>query len=239
MKIFIVHAHPEQQSFSTALRDLAVDELTLQGHNVLVSDLYAMKFNPVASAADFKVRCDPDYLVYAMEQRHAYRQNMLADDIQEEISKLVWCDLLIFNFPVYWCSTPAILKGWIDRVLISGLTYGGKRFYDRGGLVGKRAMVSATIGGQPHMFNENGIHGSLDNMLRHVLQGTLAYTGMSVLPSFVAWHVPYISDEERADVLDDYRRRLQALDEQKPLVFPSLSNFDKDLLPLLERSIDV
>lgn len=231
MNVFIVSAHPEPKSFNSALRDLSVSVLRDLGHVVKVSDLYAMKFNPVASAADFRERSDPDYLVYALEQRHGYETKTLAPDILAEIDKVVWCDLLILNFPVFWYSTPAILKGWIDRVLISGLVYGGKRFYDRGGLVGKRAMITITLGGQPHMFGEGAIHGPLEDMLRHLLRGTLYYTGMSVLPPFVAWHIPYISDDARKDYLNAYKRVLINLESCKPLSFPSLDDFDEDLHP--------
>jgi NAD(P)H dehydrogenase (quinone) len=65
-----------------------------------------------------------------------------------------------------------------------------------------------------------------------VLQGTLAYTGMTVLPPFVAWHVPYISAEARSAMLQDYRQHLERLDEATPLVFPSLDQFDSALRPL-------
>ena len=78
MKVLIVHAHPEPQSFTAALRDLARETLQGQGHEVRVSDLYAMNWNPVASAADFQQRSNPDYLVYALEQRHAHGQQALA-----------------------------------------------------------------------------------------------------------------------------------------------------------------
>ena len=52
MKVLIVHAHPEPKSFTAALRDQAVETLQAQGHEVRVSDLYAMNWNPVASAGD-------------------------------------------------------------------------------------------------------------------------------------------------------------------------------------------
>src|SRR5688572_29059473 len=60
MNILIVHAHPEPQSFCTAMKDLAVATLGGAGHSVQVSDLYAMNWNPVASAADFPRRSNPD-----------------------------------------------------------------------------------------------------------------------------------------------------------------------------------
>lgn len=181
MNVLIVHAHNEPQSFTRALCDQACETLAGQGHAVQVSDLYAMNWNPVASAADFAERADPDYLVYALEQRESVKRQSLAADIQAELDKLLWADLLILNFPIYWFSVPAILKGWFDRVLVSGVCYGGKRFYDQGGLAGKKALVSLTLGGRQHMFGEGAIHGPLEDMLRPILRGTLAYVGMQVL----------------------------------------------------------
>lgn len=78
MHIQIVQAHNEPQSFNAAMKNLAVDELCSQGHSVEVSDLYAMRWNPVASAADFCSRANPEYLTYAMEQRHNHSHHSLA-----------------------------------------------------------------------------------------------------------------------------------------------------------------
>lgn len=231
MKVLIVHAHPEPKSFSSALKNTAIEALQERGHEVHVSDLYAMQFNPVASADDFGKRANSDYCVYALEQRHGVSTRTISSDIQNELDKLMQCDLLILNFPLFWFSTPAILKGWIDRVLVSGAVYGGTRFYDRGGLRGKRAIVSVTLGGQAHMFGSDGVHGPLEGMLRHLLQGTLAYTGLDVLAPFVAWHVPYVTNEERLGFLKAWRERLPSLDEEVPLLFPSLDNFDENLYP--------
>jgi NAD(P)H dehydrogenase (quinone) len=232
MNVLIVHAHPEPQSFTTALRDLAVETLQGLGHQVQQSDLYAMNWNPVASAADFTERANPEYLVYALEQREGVKSDRLAADIRGELDKLLWADLLILNFPLYWFSVPAILKGWIDRVLVSGICYGGKRFYDQGGLAGKKALVSLTLGGREHMFGEGAIHGPLEDMLRPLLRGTLAYVGLEVLPPFVAWHVPYIGNDARQDFLRQYQDRLQHLEGDQPLEFPRLAQFDERLYPL-------
>ena len=220
MNVLIVHAHPEPQSFTAALRDQAVATFRDQGHPVQVSDLYAMGWNPVASADDFAQRENPEYLVYALEQRLGVKSGAIAADIQQELDKLLWF------------SAPAMLKGWIDRVLVSGVCYGGKRFYDQGGLAGKKALVTVTLGGREHMFGEGAIHGPLEDMLRPILRGTLAYVGFEVLPPFVAWHVPYISAEARQGFLQQYQQRLEQLADDQPLVFPRLAQFDEALYPL-------
>lgn len=232
MNILIVHAHPEPLSFTTALKDHAVQVLENMGHDVEVSDLYAMNFNPVASQADFNSRSNQDYLNYALEQRHASKAHDLAQDIQIEIEKVQKADLVIFSFPMYWTSVPAILKGWIDRVFVSGIFYGGKRFYNHGGMLGKKAMLSFTLGGREHMFGQDAIHGSIENLLLPIQRGTLAYVGFEVLPPFMAYHVPYITDQARQQLLEQYQQHLQNLEQFTALEFPKLELFDDKLYPL-------
>lgn len=232
MNVFIVHAHPEPKSFTSAMKDAAVAHFTGAGHSVVVSDLYAMRFNPVASAADFGTQSNPEYMNYALEQRANADAGTLAPDIEAELAKLMAADLILFSFPLYWFSVPAILKGWIDRVLVSGRTYGGRAIYDMGRLKGKRATLALTTGGRDYMLSEGGIHGDITVMLKHVLQGTLGYIGCTVLPPFVGYHIPYLKPEQRDAIMGDYRRFLGALDTAKPLPIPSLANFDAQMRPL-------
>ena len=79
MKIFIVYAHQEPKSFSGALLRGSVDTLTRAGHQVQVSDLYAMNFNPIASEADFKDRRFPDTLQYDREQKYACERHTFVE----------------------------------------------------------------------------------------------------------------------------------------------------------------
>ncbi len=68
MKVLVVYAHQEAQSFNAALLTRSVEVLTACGHEVRVSDLYAMRFNPVATAEDFRERRFPTVLQYDREQ---------------------------------------------------------------------------------------------------------------------------------------------------------------------------
>ena len=232
MKILVVHAHPEPQSFSTALFNQTNAAFTAAGHDVRTSDLYEMNWNPVASAADFGRRANADYLVYALEQRENASAGTLAADIADELDKLLWCDALVLNFPLYWFSVPAILKGWIDRVFISGTVYGGTRFYDRGGLRGRKAAVSLTCGGRDHMFANAGIHGSIETLLAPLLRGSLGYAGLDVAPPFVGYHVPYVSADARTAILQAHRSWLNEVWDLPCLPVPALEGFDREMRPL-------
>jgi len=228
MNVFIVFAHPEEKSFGRALLDRSVHVLQKGGHQVVVSDLYAMNFNPVASAADFTSRRFPDALQYDREQKHAYDHQAFAGDIQGEIDKLLACDMLILQFPLWWFSVPAILKGWIDRVFVNGVVYGKGRRFDSGGLKGRRAMVCTTTACYPEMVEHDGLLGHLNINLWHLQHGTLAYAGFDVLAPFAAWSIHYTTPERRQAYLEAYGDRLAAVETETPLPGHALSDFGPD-----------
>lgn len=230
MKILIIYAHHEPKSFNAALLQRSVQTLTARGHEVRVSDLYAMNFNPVASEADFKSRRFPEALQYDREQKHALEHDAFADDIRSELEKLVWCDFLILQFPLWWFSVPAMMKGWIDRVFVNGLVYGKGRRMDNGGLKGRRAMMTITTGCYPEMVAPAGLLGDLQVNLWHLNSGTLAYAGFEVLPPFTAWSIHYTTPEQRSKYLDEYSRRLERLETAEPMFFHPLADFGSDWL---------
>lgn len=227
----VVYCHPEPKSFVAAMRDTVCRALGESGWEVTVSDLHADQFNPVASAADFAERERSDHLVYSLEQRHGWSNATIAKDIAAEVEKVLGAEMLVLVFPLFWYSMPAQLKGWIDRVFLSGLFFGGRRVYDRAGMVGKRAMVVTSLGGRSHMFGPGAIHGELNGMLRHLLQGTLGYVGFDVLEPFYAFHVPYVEDRTRGAMLEQLDRTMRTVDERPVLPMPSLNAFDEQLRP--------
>ena len=233
----LVHCHSEADSFVTAMRDTIASALAETGWRVNHSDLYAMGFNPVLSPADFGQRSAADHLTYALEQRHGYQTRSLAPDILSEIDKIQAADLVVFTFPLFWFSVPALLKGWIDRVFLSGLFYSGKRIYDQGGMTGKRALAAFSLGGHPGLFGHEAVHGTpLHEMLRHLLQGTLGYVGFDVIEPFAAWHVPYVSQQEREAILKKLTSAILGIDDRANLAMPRVADYQLSAYSIRQSS---
>jgi len=132
MRALIVLAHPEPASFNGAMKDVAVATLSGLGHGVELSDLYALSFDPVEGPERDRVRRDADRFTAQTEQRHAWETGTLSPDVAAEIDKLERADLVIFQYPMWWYGMPAILKGWLDRVLVYGGLYTSTMRYDAG-----------------------------------------------------------------------------------------------------------
>lgn len=224
MHALIVYAHPEPRSFNAALRDTAAGALRAGGHSVEVSDLYAMDFDPVVSRRNFTTVHNAERFNVSLEQRHAVANEGLAPDIAAELTKLQRADLLILQFPLWWFGLPAMLKGWIDRVFLSGVVYGRRAMYENGKLRGKRAMACVTTGGPPGSFGRDALNGDILDILLPLHRGTFAFTGMTVLPPFVAYHVPYEGDAARRAMLDRYREHIEGLDGLPPLAMPRFAD---------------
>lgn len=181
MNILIVYAHPEPQSFNSKLKDIAQTVLKENGNNVVVSDLYKMNFNPVAQKPDFKYLKNNNFFKYPIEQEHSYKNNILSKEIKSELSKLLWADIIIFQFPLWWSSVPAILKGWFDKVLIYGGIYGGAYGkFKNARLSNKKAIISTTTG------SSGDIH---KQVLFHISHGIVEYTGMQCLDTLIAYEI--------------------------------------------------
>jgi NAD(P)H dehydrogenase (quinone) len=227
VRVFIVHAHHEPKSFNGAMTGEAVAALTAEGHEVRVSDLYAMGFDPVSDRRNFTTVDDPDYLKQQAEEAHAAVHDGFAPDITDEMDKLFWCDALILQFPLWWFGLPAILKGWVDRVFAAGgKIYGGGKWYDRGVFAGKRAMLAVTIGGPQTMYRADSLNGPLETILFPINHGMLAFTGFSVVEPFAVHAPARMPDADRAASLAAYRDRVLGLAQAPLISYPRLDDYD-------------
>jgi len=208
MKVLIVHAHPEPQSFNAALTSAAAAALRDTGHEVIVSDLYADHFDPVAGRHDFLQAANPERFHYQSEQAHAAANRSFAPDIAREQARLLSADLLVLQFPLWWGAPPAILKGWLERVLAYGIAYVDGRRFTLGLFKGRRAIMSVTTGGTPERFRSEDVYGNIDQVLWPVRRLALEYMGYDVEDPFVSYAAPRVGDEERSVYIKGWCRRV-------------------------------
>ncbi len=216
MKVFAVLAHPEHQSFNAAMFRTAVDTFSTGSHEVRTSDLYAMKFEPASGRHNFITVKDPSYFKQQIEERHATEAYGFADDIESEIQKIEWCDLMVWQFPLWWFGLPGILKGWVDRVFAMGRTYGGDRIYGNGVFKGKRAMLSLTTGGPPPAYVKGGFNGDISAILRPIQRGMLHFVGFEVLAPQIVYGPVRLEEGRRTELLAIYAERLRQIGEEQP-----------------------
>lgn len=241
MKILLVFAHPESRSLNGALRDVAIEELTAQGHEVLVSDLYADGWKSEVGHADFPLLPPDARLVPVAASKTAFEAGALTEDVKAEIEKLLWADVLILQFPLWWFSMPAILKGWVDRVFAYGFAYGvgehsDKRWGDRygeGSLTGKRAMLIVTAGGWEEHYSARGVNGPIDDLLFPINHGILYYPGYDVLPPFGAYRADRLDEAGFTEVAEGLRERMRTIGTVSPIPYRQQNGGDY-LIPSMQ-----
>lgn len=108
MKALVVYCHPKEESFNAAIRDVIVGKLNDAGAEVRVSELYRRNFHPVLSAHEMDTYCDAD---------------LNTAPVAQDVDDVKWCDTLIFVYPTWWYGMPAMLKGWLDRVLVPDVAF--------------------------------------------------------------------------------------------------------------------
>lgn len=222
-----VSAHPEPRSLTGSLRADAIGHLRRHGHLVLESDLYEMGWDPVVRPSDglpdeigAPEHSSPRFRV-SDDTRRALLDGALPREVAQEQHKVQQADAIVLQFPLWWYGMPAILKGWFDRVFLSGFAFGtdpvtGCRLrFEQGPFTGKRALVVTTLGDRPAAIGPRGISGELTELLFGLLHGTLAYTGFGVLPPWALPSADRLEDFPAASA--DLRRRLDGLFLDAPL----------------------
>ncbi len=224
-KVLVIHAHPEPTSVTRQLVQVTIETLEEQGHEVIQSDLYGMRWKAVFDGDDFPTRANPERLSFVAESASAYAMGRQTEDVVAEQAKLVSADAVIMQFPLWWFGVPAILKGWIERVYAFGFGYGYKDGsnhyrYGDGALKGKRALVSVCTGGGKADYGPRGINGPIDQLLFPLTHGALFYPGMDVLPTHVVYGAAHFkTNEEVESAKASWRSRVGRLFEDAPIPF--------------------
>ena len=195
MTVLVVTAHPEPESFNFALSEIAVGVLENEGIRVKRSDLYQDGFNPVPGKSDFVSfpSGEPLRLMEAQKRSDAYGGMSL--DILAEQEKLIWADIVLIQFPLWWGSYPAILKGWFERVFAYGFSYGREK-----SLPAKAVALSVTTGG----VADEGEVSRYQSCVANIAEDVFGFMQWEIIEPFLAFGPASIGDEERGQILVDY-----------------------------------
>jgi len=229
VNVLIVFAHPERRSFNGELLEAGVVALESAGHEVTVSDLYRQGFAAAAKPADFTLP-PPAGQPFSLgaAQWAASSTGGFSPELAREIARAKAADLLILQFPLWWFSMPAILKGWIDRVLAFGTAYGPGQSWDQGLMRGRRAMLSLTASAPEASFLPDGRNGDLERILWPIHAGILRVCGYEVLRPFTAFGIPFAGPGAMTRLVADWQQRLAGIAAEQPLFFHPSADIGPD-----------
>jgi NAD(P)H dehydrogenase (quinone) len=109
MQVSVILAHPNRQSFNHAIAQTAIAQLRQNGHQVAFHDLYAEEFDPILPLGEIP------------------KEASVSKEVERHCQEISSTDGIIIVHPNWWGQPPAILKGWVDRVIRPGIAY---RFAD-------------------------------------------------------------------------------------------------------------
>ncbi len=187
MKYLIIYSHPNPKSFNYAIQEVLRETLVKQGEEVRVRDLYALGFDPVLKAYDFEL----------------LEKGAVAEDVRREQEHVRWADVIIFVFPVWWNSLPAIARGYIDRVFSVGFAYNEKM---QGLLPDKKVMVICTMNAPKEISEQSG---ALKAMNFTIGQSLADFCGMTLIDQKYFHSVALVSDDERKLMLQEARNMIK------------------------------
>ncbi len=182
-KIFLVYGHYNEKSFNAAIRDTFIKTVEEKGYKVDLVDLYKEKFNPVFAGEK------PDEIVL---------------DHQKKIEN---SDIIVLIAPIWNFRMPAILEGWIDKVLAPPWAFSFKKIfgnygYPIGNLKGKKAVVFCTYGSPQFAIRTF----FLNMPTKRLRRGVFNICGISDVIYKRFFAVPFVSEDKRKKFLEDVRQ---------------------------------
>ncbi|QLB17449.1 NAD(P)H oxidoreductase [Mannheimia varigena] len=146
MKHLIIYAHPSNQSFNHAILEKAIEA---SPHNVMVRNLYQLNFDSVLTWKEFTQTLSQEYVPDIAVEHQYWRE----------------ADVITLIYPLWWMGFPAILKGYLDRVLSYDFAYCNGEPESIGLLTGKKMQQFITIGNSNEKYERKGYLQAFDHTL--------------------------------------------------------------------------
>ncbi|PLR67604.1 NAD(P)H-dependent oxidoreductase [Bacillus sp. UMB0893] len=192
MNVLMIYAHPNPESFNSAICNAVEEEFTSKNFQIRKRDLYQLKFNPILTEDGYS----------------AFYQDKIPADIQTEQAELIWADILVFIYPTWWNGMPAILKGYFDRVFTNGFAF---RYAEDGpeGLLNKKKALIFQTTGQPEKFLKPL---QLTMAMQAVFDiGIMNFCGIETLAHKFLYSVAYVDDETRESMLNEVKEVVEMI----------------------------
>jgi NAD(P)H dehydrogenase (quinone) len=179
-KFFIVYGHYNDNSFNAAIKDTFIASAIKAGHSVDLVDLYKDKFNPV----------------FAGEEP--------GEDVLDHRKRITDCDTIVLIAPIWNFRMPAILEGWIDKVLAPPWAFSFKQLvgnygYPQGHLKDKKAIIFCTYG-SPRLAITTFF---LNLPIRRLKRGVFHICGIRDIIYKRYFAVPFVNKKQRMNFLKD------------------------------------
>jgi len=187
MKVLVVLGHQRPESFCHAITDTAVEQLRADGHEVILHDLYAEGFDPILPDSEIG------------------RDVQLAPTIKQHSDELMAADGYLVVHPNWWAGPPAILKGWVDRVIRQGQAYSFGESGVIGHLTGKTAVV-ITTSNTPRDVELKVFGDPLENLWKTCIFG---FCGVEDFTRRNFESIVLSTPEERAEWLEETKKIVQ------------------------------
>jgi len=185
MKNLIIYAHPSEKSFNSAILKTVIEALNSKNEDYKLIDLYKENFKPTLDISDFSKMAEKTY----------------SDDVKRYQQMIKESDKLIFIYPTWWWSYPAILKGFIDRVFSYGFAYR----YNNGkieGLLNQKALIFTTTGGTKEVYDGYKIN---EIITRQIKEGVLGFCGIKEITMKIFYAVPTVDNSTREKYLKEVK----------------------------------
>ena len=165
MKHLIIYAHPNEASLNNHFKQSVIERLQEGNHEIEVRDLYQLKFNPVLSLEDLQ----------------GQKTGNISPDIRTEQEFITWSDHITFIYPIWWTGMPAMMKGYIDRVMSYGFAYCYEQGAQKGLLTDKQTVIINTQGRSNAEYAAIGMDKALSLTSDN---GIYAYCGLKIKQHF-------------------------------------------------------
>lgn len=182
MKHLIISAHPNPQSFNRALVEEVIKATRQAGGETVVRDLYTLDFNPVLS----------------WRELNASMEGIVPAEIKFEQKLITEADLITFIYPLWWMGFPAILKGYLDRVLSYGFAYQNENNISVGLLGNKKIQQFITMGNSIEKYQQLGFDKALKSCL---VDGLFNFCGITDIQHEIFGNIHLLDETDRQTIL--------------------------------------